>query len=735
MKPKFDPNLPFEVVEETPAQKPKFDPNAPFEAVNEQLATSEPVKEYGLFDTVARQGLQGASFGFSDEGIGALKAAKGVISGEGKFSDLYKKYRDEERKTLEEMREQSPVISTIADIGGAVAPVIATGGTGLLAKLGGKGIQSAAAKGIAKGSLGTMAKLGAVEGATHALGRSDVELTDGVSAEEAGQLASEVGTGAAIGTVAPYAIGAAKGVITAPFKAVKGIHKGLKETVPVYEDMSGQVGDMFKLGSQNVSRKARDIAHETLEKRDDLVHNITQHAENIVDDFRGVLKNKVNMSEAELNRHSDRAIMALNNQREIIGKRIGDTRQEILNRYSDKLELPDLGVLKTHFKEAAEVLPENSPFNKKLNDIWQNIKDAKDFRQLQLVSAKTRDLTKDKTYQLLDPNFRKGFTGIQDTLEDTLNDAMLKADVTDEVGQNLLNRLKTDKSVFHDVRTAMDEVWGGIPHIKTSAGIVTNVKDGRSAFGYTKVGPEGTRISTSGPTDRAGEFLELLGKKGSVVKPQIDDLSNAINDYQKFVVQNPQIGKMGLGQDEQVAKRIIDILGDGADTIPKNKAFQALDSIGIPSRQEGETIMRQETKRLLEDMYSPEMAHATISTLEELNNRAKLMRHFYDRYTSAHRDMSSWIRGLKTVLDSVTYRLGQWQGGVSGIKRALDPVLPSSQTMTRAIRSPGPATKFSELFRNEPDSRQLLEPQPYSSIVDNYKESQRESDDTNVTEE
>ena len=35
MKPKFDPNLPFEVVGQS-AQKPKFDPNLPFEVVGEK---------------------------------------------------------------------------------------------------------------------------------------------------------------------------------------------------------------------------------------------------------------------------------------------------------------------------------------------------------------------------------------------------------------------------------------------------------------------------------------------------------------------------------------------------------------------------------------------------------------------------------------------------------------------------------------------------------------------------
>jgi len=131
-KPKFDPNKPFETVNE----KPKFDPSKPFEEV---LKEGESILE-----TVPREFLQGATAGFSDEfagGIEALGKALGVEGAGGKLKDIklskegptldwevlrdaYQKARDIEREALKKGKEENPSAALAANLaGGVLSPV------------------------------------------------------------------------------------------------------------------------------------------------------------------------------------------------------------------------------------------------------------------------------------------------------------------------------------------------------------------------------------------------------------------------------------------------------------------------------------------------------------------------------------------------------------------------------------------------------------------------------------
>lgn len=68
-----------------------------------------------------RSGLQGGSFGFSDEIRGAAQGLYGAATGEGDLSELYKKYRDQERERLELLSEEHPYASFAGELAGAIA--------------------------------------------------------------------------------------------------------------------------------------------------------------------------------------------------------------------------------------------------------------------------------------------------------------------------------------------------------------------------------------------------------------------------------------------------------------------------------------------------------------------------------------------------------------------------------------------------------------------------------------
>mgnify|MGYP003334539522 FL=1 len=94
-----------------------------------------------------RAALSGLTMGGLEELIAGGKA---ITSSEKEdLATLYRKYLDIEEKKSEEMRQRSPTASLIGEVGGALAPALFTGGTGLLAS-GGR----AAARGMRPGRRG-----------------------------------------------------------------------------------------------------------------------------------------------------------------------------------------------------------------------------------------------------------------------------------------------------------------------------------------------------------------------------------------------------------------------------------------------------------------------------------------------------------------------------------------------------------------------------------------------------
>lgn len=150
------------------------------------------------------QFLQGLTMGFSDEAIAALRAAKG----QGKYEDLVKA----EREALRKYGEERPVVGGAAELAGAIAPAVMTGGASLI-----PGASRALAQRIGpraaelllgtKPTVGRMAATGAGTGAVTAVGTS----------EQPGlELPAEAAKGAVLGGAGAGAVGAIGKYVAAP---------------------------------------------------------------------------------------------------------------------------------------------------------------------------------------------------------------------------------------------------------------------------------------------------------------------------------------------------------------------------------------------------------------------------------------------------------------------------------------------------------------------------------------
>jgi hypothetical protein len=152
--------------------------------------------------------LQGASMGFSDEAIAALRAGLDPRQKKG-LSELvtgqpspgsYESYLKAEREGMRQYQEQNPITSTVANLGGALYPAAFTGGFGALPTVGrALGPRLAGMLFGATPSVGRMAATGAGSGAVSAVGTSEKPIS------EAG---GEAALGAVTGGATAGALGA-----------------------------------------------------------------------------------------------------------------------------------------------------------------------------------------------------------------------------------------------------------------------------------------------------------------------------------------------------------------------------------------------------------------------------------------------------------------------------------------------------------------------------------------------
>ncbi len=170
---------------------PEFETvSAAFRKLN--AGASVPQQKSGDYDTglqATRAGLQGLTFGLSDEVGAAIWAAAGSLSTGESFSDAYSKIHNSLDEKRDAFREDNPVLSTGLEIAGGAL----TGGVGGAKVLGGKAMQQASNLGKA----GRIGGVGATEGAIYGAG----------SADQGERLEGAITGGALGGVLAPVGAG------------------------------------------------------------------------------------------------------------------------------------------------------------------------------------------------------------------------------------------------------------------------------------------------------------------------------------------------------------------------------------------------------------------------------------------------------------------------------------------------------------------------------------------------
>jgi hypothetical protein len=145
-------------------------------ALMEKLVAEKPKVE--PLEAGIRGGLQGISFGLSDEAIGAVKAVGEQLAGTEKtFVESFREARDIERRKDIEAQRQQPGAFIAGEVAGSVPTAFIPG------------------LGVAKGAkIGQIIAKGALGGGVVGFGKSEADLTKG----EAAKAAKDILTGAAV---------------------------------------------------------------------------------------------------------------------------------------------------------------------------------------------------------------------------------------------------------------------------------------------------------------------------------------------------------------------------------------------------------------------------------------------------------------------------------------------------------------------------------------------------------
>ncbi|NJO18785.1 MAG: hypothetical protein HC838_00175 [Spirulinaceae cyanobacterium RM2_2_10] len=229
-----------------------------------------------------RGAVQGASFGFADEAIGALEAAKDWFSSDpAGFMENYRKHRDESRANYKSAEEANPDTYMAGQFGGAIAPALLSGGSSLGA------------------TVGSLAAQGAVQG----FGASKADLTQ----DDLYGAAIDTALGGAIGGTAGV-IG--KGLARIPFRkaasyvgdkladvAEKFAVKATGATGKQAESFAPNAGrELLDRGIVRFGRTAEDVAARAAAASDEAGKAIESALEEL--DSKGVRASLANVSDA-----------------------------------------------------------------------------------------------------------------------------------------------------------------------------------------------------------------------------------------------------------------------------------------------------------------------------------------------------------------------------------------------------------------------------------------------------
>ena len=221
----------------------------------EEVQSEEPVSQ---LESAARGAAQGLTFEMADELLGAGKAAYDIATDKPElkdFAELYKKYRDIERKQFEKAKEDNPITYGASDIGAGILPALLSGGATAAANIGKVGLKEAAK---------AAAKTGAKFGGATALGMTE-DITD------VGQTAKDVAMGAGLGAATGVAIPAAGKALGRGASKVAEGSKDFVENITSSIPLIQEGLDAFKLASKGQSVLGKDNYNKIIKESKELV--------------------------------------------------------------------------------------------------------------------------------------------------------------------------------------------------------------------------------------------------------------------------------------------------------------------------------------------------------------------------------------------------------------------------------------------------------------------------------
>jgi len=204
------------------------------EELNKLSNLNTPSTDVGMGSGIVRSGLQGLTFGFSDEIGAGVGAAFDSVFTDQSFNDAFDKRVEDSRSKLKSFQQANPKTALAADITGSILPVAAsllltpfTGGTSSTgaAATGARILSNPLLAGkIAKPGSGLLSKsyeagkIGTLQGTVAGAGYSEGDASDRALGAGIGG-----GAGAVIGGVTPSVLTAGQKVLGSGYNAVKNV--------------------------------------------------------------------------------------------------------------------------------------------------------------------------------------------------------------------------------------------------------------------------------------------------------------------------------------------------------------------------------------------------------------------------------------------------------------------------------------------------------------------------------
>lgn len=680
----------------------------------------------GIGESLGRGSIQGASFGMGDELAGLQKAITGqdldlgtylppvamgraakniggklydVATTDKTLSDLLKELkgtyvskRDEVRADNKLAEETNPVAYNVGDIGTSVATGLMTGGAGLVGKgLSAAGLKLAAKEGgkelleqgIKRGGLGALTTIGTAEGLLHGAGRSEADLTEG----EVGEFATDTAIGGAIGAAAPSVL---KGV----GKVVKGtanLADDLTTKIPVVGDVYTHLKDVGREGVENMGLSFKQAANKALGK-------ISQSADDIK--AQGLVQEEKyaqDLAEAQVATNkglydsTDNWKSTLQKGKELVGTEIDnqDTLiDQALRKYgslNDNISIRPDGttrVSKFDFKDLAPEVEEVSKIIGKgnaLNSTFNQMQDG----SYSNVSYQMKQLN--RIMEASDADEKHLLKGIKDKIQQRINQTM--ADLPEGEAKNLYKK-RMDLNKDYSLLASLQEDMG--------AGF-------RDPTGKLQ-----TKMSlAANPQSGGGDSLEFMNQLRKGYQSGNQDLIQSTDDalakakqYNKFNIENPVLGEMGLGQNEKQFQQFSEVFGKPKDFGVSSSFAKTVEELNDSARGIGQSSKRDNLVSWIKSTYG-EKADDVIAGLQKDSKSFQTLKEGLDKNVRAGQDVSSIIRAVKKMADPIAYGAAQF-----------------GSTVSKKIPTMNQANSL----------RTLTQPQLYKDVVKGFKESQQQGD-------